>query len=134
MRVARTVSAVLGTLEVLALAFLNPLAGLFLAIYTWQIKYTSQIMLEPLPSLMSALAVLFYFKARSRILARKPAVLLGWLILSAIAPGPDRGVEVHLLRGGRSRLLVDLAVRTFRAGKACRIPEQRHRLAKSAVR
>src|SRR5512139_3593625 len=31
-RVARTVSAVLGTLEVAALAVLNPLAGLFLAI------------------------------------------------------------------------------------------------------
>ena len=40
------------------------LAGLSLAIHTWQIKYTSQIMHEPLPSLMSTLAVLFYVKSR----------------------------------------------------------------------
>jgi hypothetical protein len=86
LRVARTVSAVLGALEVLALAVLNPLAGLFLAIHTWQIKYTSQIMLEPLPSLMSALAVLFYFKA-SGALAEKGSISLAWLILSGIALG-----------------------------------------------
>ena len=86
MRVARMVSAVLGALEVLALALLNPLAGLFLAIHTWQIKYTSQIMLEPLPSFMSALAVLCYFKARS-VPAEKMRRSLGWLILSGIALG-----------------------------------------------
>ena len=80
MRVARTVSAALGALEVLALALLNPLAGLFLAVYTWQIKYTSQIMLEPLPSLMSALAVLCYFRARS-VQAERKRRFLGWLIL-----------------------------------------------------
>ena len=86
MQVARTVSAVLGALEVLALAFLNPLAGLFLAIHTWQIKYTSQIMLEPLPSLMSALAVLCYFKTRG-VSAERKRRSLGWLILSGIALG-----------------------------------------------
>jgi hypothetical protein len=86
LRVARTVSAVFGTLEVLALAFLNPLAGLFLAIHTWQIKYTSQIMLEPLPSLMSALAVLCYVKAR-RVPDGRNRRSLGWLILSGIALG-----------------------------------------------
>jgi hypothetical protein len=86
LRVARTVSAVLGALEVLALALLNPFAGLFLAIHTWQIKYTSQIMLEPLPSLMSALAVLCYVKAR-RVPAERKRRSLGWLILSGIALG-----------------------------------------------
>ncbi len=86
MRVARTVSALFGALEALALALLNPLAGLFLAIHTWQIKYTSQIMLEPLPSLMSTLAVLLYFKAR-RVPVEKNRVSLGWLILSGIALG-----------------------------------------------
>lgn len=49
-RNSRLISAVLGSLEALALAMINPLAGFFLAIQTWQIKYTSQIMLEPLPA------------------------------------------------------------------------------------
>lgn len=79
--VARLTAATIGTLQVFALAILNPLAGLFLAIHTWQIKYTSQIMLEPLPSLVSTLAVLFYVKSRS---ARKSN---GWLFLSAAALG-----------------------------------------------
>jgi hypothetical protein len=52
-RVARLTAAAIGTLQVFALVLLNPLAGLFLAIHTWQIKYTSQITLEPLPSLVS---------------------------------------------------------------------------------
>src|SRR3972149_6021263 len=78
-KVARLVSAAFGTLEVLALAILNPLAGFFLAINTWQIKYTSQIMLEPLPALTSTLAVLFYTRSRAK--------WNGWVLLSAIALG-----------------------------------------------
>ena len=61
---ARTVSAVLGTLEVLLLALLNPLAGLFLGIHTFTIKYTSQVMLESLPALTSALAVVCYARSK----------------------------------------------------------------------
>jgi ABC-type sugar transport system permease subunit len=85
-RVARTISAVFGALEALALALLNPLAGLFLAIFTWQIKYTSQIMLEPLPALTSLLMVLCYVKARNPVSGRN-RVSLGWLLLSAVALG-----------------------------------------------
>ena len=66
MRYARNVAAAFGVLEVLALAIFNPLAGLFLAIQTWAIKYTSEIMVEAVPSLMSLLAVLFYMQARRR--------------------------------------------------------------------
>jgi ABC-type sugar transport system permease subunit len=87
MRVARTVSAVFGMLEVLALAILNPLAGLFLAVHTWTIKYTSQIMLEPLPSLMSMLAVLFYVMARRNRGSDRNRVSMGWLALSGVALG-----------------------------------------------
>ena len=76
---ARTTAATMGALEVLALALLNPLAAFFLAIDTWQIKYTSQIMLEPLPALTSLLAVLFYLKSD-----RKWNV---WLASSAVALG-----------------------------------------------
>jgi len=77
--IARTVSVLFGTLEVLALAILNPLAGFFLAIHTWQIKYTSQIMLEPLPALTSLLVVLFYLRSKGK--------LNGWLVLSGVALG-----------------------------------------------
>lgn len=77
--ILRTSSAVLGTLEVLVLAVLNPLAGLFLAINTWHIKYTSQVMLEALPSLTSALVVLFYIKSKKSFNF--------WMILSSIAFG-----------------------------------------------
>ncbi len=87
-RVSRTVSAALGALAALALAALNPLAGLFLAVNTWQIKYTSQIMLEPLPALMSTLAVLFYARfsyGRRRGVACNASTT--WLVLSAIALG-----------------------------------------------
>lgn len=83
LHVSRSVAAAFGTLEALALAVLNPLAGLFLAIQTWQIKYTSQIMLEPLPALCSALAVLLYWKARGSGGDTRPR----WLALSAIALG-----------------------------------------------
>lgn len=77
--VARLTSVAFGVLEVMALAILNPLAGLFLAIRTWDIKYTSQVMLEALPSLMSALAVVFYLKSRRQSKT--------WLALSAVALG-----------------------------------------------
>ena len=112
MRVARTVSAVLGALEVLALALLNPLAGLFLAIHTWQIKYTSQIMLEPLPSLMSALAVLCYFKARS-VPAGRNRRSLGWLILSGIALGLTAASKYTYCVAGLA-IAVDFGLQIFR--------------------
>jgi ABC-type sugar transport system permease subunit len=113
MRVSRTVSAVFGTLEALALALLNPLAGLFLAVNTWQIKYTSQIMLEPLPALMSALAVLFYFKSKR---TQAPA---GWLILSAIALGLTAASKYTYCVAGVA-ILVDwgLGIRDWRPGLA----------------
>ena len=63
---ARKTSVLFGTLEVLALAILNPLAGLFLGIHTFTIKYQSQIMLEGLPSLTSALAVICYLRGKRK--------------------------------------------------------------------
>ncbi|MGE5603213.1 MAG: hypothetical protein ACM30E_09185, partial [Nitrososphaerales archaeon] len=51
--IARRVAAAFGTLQVFVLALVDPLGALLLAISTWQIKYTSQIMLEPLPGLLS---------------------------------------------------------------------------------
>jgi ABC-type sugar transport system permease subunit len=80
---ARRLAAAFGTLEVFAAALLNPLAGLFLGLHTWQIKYTSQIMLEPLPSFASAVMVLAYVQWRRSTAPRRA----GWLALSALALG-----------------------------------------------
>ncbi len=77
----RTAHAIFGTLEVLVLALINPLAGLVLALHTWTIKYTSQVMLEALPALTSLLVVVFYLKSR-----RKKSFNL-WTLLSAIMLG-----------------------------------------------
>jgi len=79
LQVARAVAAVAGTLQVLVVALLDPLAGLFLAIHTFTIKYTSQVMLEALPALTSTVAVLAYARSRGK--------WNGWLALSAIALG-----------------------------------------------
>ena len=94
--VARRLAAAFGALQALILALLNPLAGLLLALSTWQIKYTSQIMLEPLPSLLSTIMVVCYVWGRNRLLpgtnrpqgsARRRPLLNGWLLLSAVAFG-----------------------------------------------
>ncbi len=77
--VARKTAAVSGVLEVLVLALVNPLAGLFLAIHTFTIKYTSQVMIEALPALTSAVAVLAYARSKGR--------WNGWLAFSAVALG-----------------------------------------------
>ncbi|MEK7783914.1 MAG: sugar ABC transporter permease, partial [Chloroflexota bacterium] len=80
---ARLVAAAFGTLEVLAVALLNPLGALFLGLHSWQIKYTSQIMLEPLPSFTSAVMVLAYVKWRMSNGRRWN----GWLALSGVMLG-----------------------------------------------
>ena len=83
-RAARLTSAGLGWLEVVALALFNPLAALFLSAHTWQIKYTTQVMLEALPSLTSLLAVLCYLKGRP---GAERGRWNGWLLLSAAGLG-----------------------------------------------
>ena len=79
LQVGRTVAAIAGMLEVLALALVNPLAGLFLGVHTFTIKYTSQVMLEALPALTSTVTVLAFARSKRR--------WNGWLILSAVALG-----------------------------------------------
>jgi ABC-type sugar transport system permease subunit len=80
---ARGLNAIFGTLTVLALALVNPLAGLFLGIHTFTIKYVSQIMLEAFPALTSFLMVLTYLKWKK---GKRPG-MDGWLLLSAIFLG-----------------------------------------------
>jgi hypothetical protein len=62
---ARTAAGVLGALEALLLAWIHPLAGLLLAIHTYTVKYTSLVMLEPLPALTSLASVACYVRSRA---------------------------------------------------------------------
>ncbi len=83
----RYASVAFGSLAVLALALLNPLAGLFLAVDSLAVRYTSGVYLEALPlltSLLSALAYLAWFD-RYRQGARGRTWM--WLGLSAFFLG-----------------------------------------------
>lgn len=86
---ARFVSVGFGSLGVLLLSIFNPLAGLFLAVDTLGIKYTSEVYLEALPMLASLLAVISYTLFYSNFLKnpqnQKKAWL--WLAVSAISLG-----------------------------------------------
>ncbi|OGO58468.1 MAG: hypothetical protein A2V85_18185 [Chloroflexi bacterium RBG_16_72_14] len=61
--VARTVQAAFGAATALALGLLSPVGGVWLAVHTWSIKYTSQVMLESVPALFALLAVLAWVAA-----------------------------------------------------------------------
>ncbi len=76
----------------------DPLAGLFLALNNWQIKYTSQIMLEPLPALTSLLMVLCYTQSKTA----SP----GWLLASALMLGITAASKyVYCIDGLQCRLI-----------------------------
>ena len=77
---ARASSGVLGALEVLLLAWIHPLAGLFLAIHTYTVKFTSQAMIEALPAFTSLAAVASYLRFQK---TRRN----GWLVGSAALLG-----------------------------------------------
>jgi hypothetical protein len=84
---ARNTSVFFGVASVLALAILNPLAGLALALDSLAVKYTSSIYLEALPaltSLLSVLAYLYWFEKEKR---RPSKWNLTWLGLSAVLFG-----------------------------------------------
>lgn len=59
----RRISAVGGTLQVLLLTLIHPLAGLLLALDTYHIKYSAQVYLEGVPGLMAVLAVILFERA-----------------------------------------------------------------------
>jgi len=111
---ARTASAVLGALAVGLLAWIQPLAGLFLAIHTTTIKYTSLVMLEALPAFASLAAVACWVRA-------KPEGRSGWRLASAACLGlAAAGKYMYAVVG--IALLVDawLDARSSRASLAAR--------------
>lgn len=90
---ARNASALFGVLEAALLALINPLAGLFVATNTFNIKYTSQVMLEGVPSFTSLLVVTAYLLWR-----RKPRHI--WLVLSALALGLTTAAKYYYAIAG----------------------------------
>jgi ABC-type sugar transport system permease subunit len=84
LRNGRILSASFGVITAGILAIVNPLAGLMLAIHSFTIKYTSQVMLESLPALTSFLMVLCYIQWKKR---KDQKTGMGWLIGSAIFLG-----------------------------------------------
>lgn len=87
--VGRYFSAWLGTLAVASLAFVNPLAGFFLAISSLSVKYTSEVYLEALPLLTSLLCILVYLRwyenIHQKTFTSNSNVL--WMALSAVFLG-----------------------------------------------
>ncbi len=77
----RGLSVFWGTLAVLILALIDPWAGLFLAMDSMVIKYTSQVYLEALPLFFTLLAIFSFRRSYN-----KPG-LNRWFWISAIALG-----------------------------------------------
>jgi hypothetical protein len=110
---ARAASALLGTLAVLLIALVNPLAGLALALHTYTIKYTAQIYLEALPMLTSAVAVLAYARAQRQERGR------AWWVLSAVALGLTAAAKYVYCVAGLA-IVVDYAWRVAESHRNAR--------------
>jgi hypothetical protein len=86
---ARLTAAAFGVAAVAALATLDPIAAAFLAVESWSVKYTTEVMLESFGAFFSLLAVLAYIRAGRS--GRGWPQLGGrdgrWLAVSAIALG-----------------------------------------------
>ena len=73
---ARTMSTIWGTITAGLLALINPLGGLLLAIHSFTIKYTSQVMLDGFASLMSTATALTYYLSKKKYGKTKNALLI----------------------------------------------------------
>ena len=77
---ARTEAALFGALTAFLLALVNPLGGLMLAIHSFTIKYTSQVMLDGLSALLSLSTVLAYIQYKKK-------KQTGWMHASGVLLG-----------------------------------------------
>lgn len=119
---ARYLALVWGTLAVLMLALLNPLAGIFLAVSTLGVKYTSEVYLEALPLFTSLLAAMSYLRwfTLMRRTPRPPGQTHLWLAGSAILLGVTAaGKYVHAVVG--FAILLHFAIALLRKELAPRL-------------
>ena len=76
--VARSVNAAFGVATAVLLAIVSPVGGLFLAVHTWTVKYSSQVMLEAVPAFFALLAVVLASRAwRTELPGRRSRVARG---------------------------------------------------------
>jgi ABC-type sugar transport system permease subunit len=113
----RRLNVALSTLQVLLLALLDPFAGLFLGMSTYQLKYSVQIMLEALPSLFSALAALAYLRWLKGWQQLQRPRLDGWLALSGLALGVTVAAKYTYGIAGLA-ILLDAGLRLWQAWRA----------------
>lgn len=88
--ILRLISVLFGVLAVFVVSLIHPLAGLFLAVDTFAIKYSSVIYLEALPVFACLISFETAFKALDRYQNRttnRQKNWVGWLLLSALAMG-----------------------------------------------
>jgi hypothetical protein len=83
----RGVAVLFGTLTVLLLALVDPLAGFLLAAHSMTIKYTSEVYLEAVPQALALLAVLAFARAQQIGADNNARAPWRWLVLSALAVG-----------------------------------------------
>jgi hypothetical protein len=113
----RLFSVAFGSAAVFLLSLVNPLAGLFLAVDTYAIKYTSVIYLEALPMCLTLLSVLAFVKSQHSGPSHEETgrTSLGWLAASGVLLGlavaskyiyglAGLAVLVYALIHGRKRL------------------------------
>ncbi|MFN8630551.1 MAG: ABC transporter permease subunit [Chloroflexota bacterium] len=82
---ARQLNAAFGAATAFLLALVSPFAGLWLAVHTWSIKYTSQVMLEAVPAFFALAAVILSTRAWQPGTTRRRRV--AWLAGAGIAFG-----------------------------------------------
>lgn len=85
----RQVSVIFGTMSVLVAIIINPLFGLFLAINTLAVHYSSVIYLEALPLFTSLLTIFAYSKYYNQVIqpCSRSKTAFFWLALSAVCLG-----------------------------------------------
>ena len=112
---ARLGQAAFGVATAVLLALVNPLGGLWLALHTWTIKYTSQVMLESVPAFFALLAVVASVRGWGAG-SGSPRRRAAWLAVAAIAFGlACAGKYLYGVAG--LAIVVDWALR-WRAGEA----------------
>jgi ABC-type sugar transport system permease subunit len=82
---ARMLNAAFGVASTAAISVLNPIGGLLQAVHSFNVKYTSEVMLESVPAFTSFMVVLFYLLWRKEKVSRRRQTT--WLILSAVFLG-----------------------------------------------
>lgn len=108
---ARRLSVAFAAAQVFALALLNPLAGVFLALHSRHIQFTSEVMLEAVPALTSLLCVLAWQRSGGRPNR--------WLFASSVMLGlTAAGKYLYCLAG--VAILVDAMMMTLRERRPAR--------------